>query len=176
MQDMPELAELSKNLIIDQTPEGLRIQIVDQEGRPMFPSGGTEPFDRTKLLLQAIAKVIGQLPTGSRSRDIPTPIRITARTARRIGEISAERANASRRILQANGIPTDRIYSVSGKAASEPLTPEDPYQPANRRISIVLLREAPVLPPGHDILGAPATHAENAQPPVAQAATPATGP
>ena len=154
MQDMPELTELSKNLIIDETPEGLRIQIVDQEGRPMFPAGGTEPYERTKLLIQAISKVILQLPNRlaiSGHTDANPSFRPDGTTD---WEISAERANASRRILQANGIPTDRVYSVAGKAASEPLTPEDPYQPANRRISIVLLREAPVLPPGHDILGA----------------------
>lgn len=114
----------------------------------MFPPGGTEPYDRTKLLLQAISKVIAQLPNRlaiSGHTDANPTFKADGTTD---WEISAERANASRRILEASGIPNDRIFSVSGKAASEPLTPEDPYQPANRRISIVLLREAPVLPPG----------------------------
>src|SRR5258705_2063179 len=62
LQDMPELAELSKNIIIDQTPEGLRIQLVDQEGRSMFNQGTAVPNDRAKLLLRAIAKIINQLP------------------------------------------------------------------------------------------------------------------
>src|SRR3954467_12215399 len=62
LQDMPELAELSKNIIIDQTPEGLRIQLVDQEGRSMFNQGQTQPNDRAKLLLRAISKIINQLP------------------------------------------------------------------------------------------------------------------
>src|SRR5476649_1696120 len=62
LQDMPELAELSKNIIIDQTPEGLRIQLVDQEGRSMFNQGTAVPNDRAKILLRAIAKIINQLP------------------------------------------------------------------------------------------------------------------
>jgi len=148
MQDMPELAELSKNLIIDQTPEGLRIQIVDQEGRPMFLPGETEPNDRAKLLLEAVAKVINQLPNRlaiSGHTDANPYYKADGTTD---WELSAGRANASRRILEMNGVANDRIYSVAGKAASEPLVPEDPYQPANRRISVVLLREAPPLPPG----------------------------
>ncbi len=62
MQDMPELAELSKQIIVDQTPEGLRIQLVDQEGRSMFNEGSAAPNDRAKLLLAAVARVVSQLP------------------------------------------------------------------------------------------------------------------
>jgi chemotaxis protein MotB len=146
LQDMPELAELSKNIIIDQTPEGLRIQLVDQEGRSMFNEGATQPNDRAKLLLRAVAKVINQLPNR---------ISIYGHTSASAGgakaesdwTLSAARADASRRILQGAGVDPDRIYQVSGKATSEPLYPDDPMLPGNRRIAIVLLREAPVLPP-----------------------------
>src|SRR5207253_7133284 len=62
LQDMPELAELSKQIIIDETPEGLRIQLVDQEGRSMFNQGTAQPNDRAKVLLRAISKIINQLP------------------------------------------------------------------------------------------------------------------
>jgi chemotaxis protein MotB len=147
LQDMPELAELSKNIIIDQTPEGLRIQLVDQEGRSMFNPGATTPNDRAKLLLRAIAKIINQLPNR---------ISIYGHTSASAGQggkaegdwtLSAGRADASRRILQTAGVDADRVYQVSGKATSEPLYPDDPTLPGNRRIAIVLLREAPVLPP-----------------------------
>jgi len=147
MQDMPELAELSKNLLIDRTPEGLRIQIVDQEGRPMFPPGQTEPYHRAALLLQQVAKIIDKLPnriTVSGHTDSKPFKRADGYTN---WNLSSDRANASRRILQEAGLIDDRIYQVSGKAGSEPLFPEDPYIVGNRRISIVLLREAPVLPP-----------------------------
>ena len=62
MQDMPELAELSRHLIIDQTPEGLRIQLVDQEGRSMFDNNSAQPNERARVLLRAVSRVINQLP------------------------------------------------------------------------------------------------------------------
>jgi chemotaxis protein MotB len=146
LQDMPELAELSKNIIIDQTPEGLRIQLIDQEGRSMFEQGATKPNPRAALLLRAVAKVINQLPNR---------VSINGHTSANVGggkadgdwTLSAGRAEASRKVLQGAGVVADRIYQVSGKASSEPLYPDDPALPGNRRIAIVLLREAPVLPP-----------------------------
>ena len=148
MQSMPELAELSKQLLVDQTPEGLRIQLIDQEGRSMFEPGSAKPNDRARLLLRAVSKVVSQLPT----RDT-----VAGHTRADIGSdggkggddwaLSAARANASRAILQGGGVDPDRIYQVSGKANSDPLYPDDPTLPGNRRIAIVLLREAPVLPP-----------------------------
>jgi chemotaxis protein MotB len=147
MQSMPELAELSKQLIIDQTPEGLRIQLVDQEGRSMFETNSARPNPRAQLLLRAVAKVVNQLPNR---------ISITGHTSAAAGSnrasgpndwpLSAARANASRQILQAAGVDPDRVYQVSGKAGSDPLYPDDPTLAGNRRIAIVLLREAPVLP------------------------------
>jgi chemotaxis protein MotB len=146
MQDMPELAELSKQIIVDQTPEGLRIQLVDQEGRSMFKEGSAEPNDRAKVLLQAVARVVNKLPNRitiaghtSASADGAKPASDWA--------LSSARADASRQILQSAGVDADRIYQVAGKAASDPLYPDDPLLPGNRRITIVLLREAPVLPP-----------------------------
>jgi chemotaxis protein MotB len=62
MQDMPDIADLSRQVMMDQTPEGLRIQLVDQDGRPMFQPGGAEPMPYTRKLLAVIAKVIDRLP------------------------------------------------------------------------------------------------------------------
>jgi chemotaxis protein MotB len=147
LQDMPELAELSKQIMIDQTPEGLRIQLIDQDGRSMFKENSRDPNDRARILLRAVAKVINQLPNR---------ITISGHTsASAIGKradsdwaLSAERADASRQVLRGAGVDEDRIYQVSGKANSEPLYADDPTLPGNRRISIVLLREKPVLPDG----------------------------
>jgi chemotaxis protein MotB len=146
MQNMPELAELSKQILVDQTPEGLRIQLIDQEGRSMFDQGSPKPNDRARVLLRAVARVINQLPNR---------ITITGHTSastdgRKHDEdwnLSQERANSSRSILQQAGVDSDRVRRVSGAAATEPLYPDDPTLAGNRRIAIVLLREAPVLPP-----------------------------
>ncbi len=146
LQDMPELAELSKNIIVDQTPEGLRIQLIDQEGRSLFGEGLTQPNARAKLLLQAIAKIINQLPNRITISG-HTSASLNGAKADSDWGLSSSRADASRRILQASGVDPDRVYQVSGKANSEPLYLDDPTLPGNRRIAIILLREAPVLPP-----------------------------
>ncbi|MGE3302920.1 MAG: flagellar motor protein MotB [Hyphomonadaceae bacterium] len=150
MQDMPEIAELSKQVIMEITPEGLRIQIIDQEGRSMFPPGDARPYERTQRLIAAISGVILEMPNrlaiAGHTDDSPP-----ARAGQSNWSLSADRAEAARRILQASGVPTDRVSSVAGKASSEPLFPDDPTLPGNRRISITLLREAPVLPPGHSL-------------------------
>src|ERR1700761_4243133 len=149
MQDMPELAELSKQVLIDQTPEGLRIQLVDQEGRSMFDPGSAKPNDRAKILLRAVAKIAQRLPNRI---TIAGHTSANADGSKSQGDwpLSSARADAARQIMEGAGIDPDRIYQVSGKAASDPLFPDDPTLPGNRRIAIVLLRESPVVPPnGH---------------------------
>ena len=145
MQDMPELAELSRHLIIDQTPEGLRIQLVDQEGRSMFAENSARPNDRARVLLRAISRVINQLPNRITVSG-HTSATGTRASAPSDWGLSSARADASREILEAAGVDDDRVYQVSGKAGSDPLYPDDPTLAGNRRIAIVLLREAPVLP------------------------------
>ena len=145
MQDMPELAELSKQIIVDQTPEGLRIQLVDQEGRSMFKEGSAEPNDRAKVLLQAVARVVNKLPNRITIAGHTSAAPGGAKPAGDWG-LSSARADAARALLQSNGVDPDRIYQVAGKASSDPLYPDDPLLPGNRRITITLLREAPVLP------------------------------
>ncbi|MDF1769746.1 flagellar motor protein MotB [Maricaulis sp.] len=151
MQDMPELAELSNHVLIEETPEGLRIQLVDQEGRPMFDPGAVVPNDRAVTLLRAVARIAERLPNrlsiAGHTDSAPSEPNATYTN----WELSADRANAARSVLQRAGISDDRVYEVRGKAGSEPLYPDDPYMPGNRRISVVLLREAPVMPNGHEL-------------------------
>jgi chemotaxis protein MotB len=112
----------------------------------MFNEGSAQPNDRAKVLLQAVAKVVNKLPNR---------VTISGHTSASADgakpgsdwSLSSSRADASRQILQSAGVDADRIYQVAGKAASDPLYPDDPMLPGNRRITIVLLREAPVLPP-----------------------------
>ncbi|WP_425999288.1 flagellar motor protein MotB [Caulobacter sp. DWR1-3-2b1] len=147
LQEMPELAELSKQIMIDQTPEGLRIQLIDQEGRSMFQENSREPNDRARILLRAVAKVINQLPNRVTVSG-HTSANALGRKSDSDWSLSASRADASRLVLRNAGVNDDRIYQVSGKASSEPLYADDPTLAGNRRISIVLLREKPVLPDG----------------------------
>ena len=151
IQDNPDLAQLSKQVMVDQTPEGLRIQLVDQDGRPMFQRGTAEPMPYTRRLLAEIGKIIDRLPNrvSISGHTEATPFSSTSGMTN--WELSAARANAGRVLLAAGGLVSDRIYEVAGKAGSEPLLPEDPNASANRRLSIVLLREAPPAPPGHQL-------------------------
>ncbi|PHS21642.1 MAG: chemotaxis protein MotB [Robiginitomaculum sp.] len=150
MQDLPELAELSKNLLLDQTPEGLRIQIIDQEGRSMFEPGSANLKPHTIVLLRSVAKIINRLPNRI-SIYGHTDASPSAASGYSNWDLSFNRANAARQILQESHVPENRFYQVTGKAGSEPLFPDDPFMPGNRRISIVLLREAPPLPPGYKL-------------------------
>jgi chemotaxis protein MotB len=150
MQDMPDVAELSRNLIIEQTPEGLRIQIVDQEGRSMFAPGQAQPNDRARRLLVAVSNAIVQLPNRISISGHTDGANPGDRFASNF-ELSAARANEARRILSGAGVPNDRIYEVTGRADSEPLFADDPTLPGNRRIAITLLREAPPLPEGYEL-------------------------
>jgi chemotaxis protein MotB len=150
MQEMPDIAALSRQVIMDETPEGLRIQLVDQDGKPMFAPGSSEPLPYTKKLLAVIAGIIDRLPNrisiSGHTDAEPADTNSTSNW-----QLSAARAEAARAIITAAGISNDRIYEVSGRAGSEPLLPEDPSASANRRLSILLMKEAPPIPLGHKL-------------------------
>lgn len=149
MQEMPEISELSKHIMIEENEQGLNIEIVDQEGRSMFPDGAKEPYERTRRIVQKFAGPLKALPnrvsvTGhtAASRQPPRP------GAYGSWELSADRANAVRQILQDEGLPGSHLFMVAGKADTQPLFPDDPQIAANRRVTITLMREAPPLPVG----------------------------
>jgi chemotaxis protein MotB len=144
VQDNPDIANLSHQVITENTPQGLRVQLVDQDGRPMFQPGSTEPMPYTKKLLEAVGGIIASLPNRV-SISGHTGGNDVAATGSN-WELSAGRANEARALLQEGGLSSDRIYEVAGKAGSEPLLPEDPNASANRRLSILLMREAPPAP------------------------------
>jgi chemotaxis protein MotB len=143
IQDIPELKPLQENLIIDRTPDGLRIQIVDQHKYSMFPVGSTAPQEHMRQLMALVARVVGKLPNqisvSGHTDSLPYPPGAQYTN----WELSADRANASRRALIEGGLPANRIKYVTGKAETEPLMKESPADPRNRRISVVLLRDAP---------------------------------
>ena len=147
MDANPQIAALKENVRIDMTPEGMRIQLIDKQGGSLFPSGSAQMPERTRALVNQIAQVINSLPNNISVSGHTDASPFTAGAGYSNWELSADRANSSRRALQTSGIPGERITQVVGKADMEPLTPADPFLPENRRISIVLLRNAPVLPP-----------------------------
>ena len=145
-RELPEIHEISDSLIVEESPEGLHIQLVDQEGRSMFPSGSPEPFARTRAILAKMAPVLKALPNRISITGHTDASRLYDKPGYTLWDLSADRAKSARRILAANGLPHDRFHSIVGKADSEPLFPEDPFLASNRRISILIMQEAPPLP------------------------------
>jgi chemotaxis protein MotB len=141
----PQLAELARQLAIDMTPEGLRIQIRDADNEPMFAFGSAVPNEKARLLLQKVAPVLARM-----TQDISiaghTDAAPYAGTGFTNWELSADRANATRRLLVESGLQESRIRSVTGNAQRDLAVPSDPLAAANRRISIVVLRSARLQP------------------------------
>jgi chemotaxis protein MotB len=143
----PALRDLAGQLRIDETPEGLRIQLLDADKRPMFVSGGTEPAAWAREVLARVATVLAKLPeklavTGHTDA---APYRGDA-PGMSNWDLSAARANATRRLLVADGIQGARFRSVTGMADRDLLLPNEPLAAANRRIAITVLRAAPPVP------------------------------
>src|SRR3978361_1498151 len=136
LQDMPELTEVSKHVMFEETSQGLNLEIVDQNGRSMFADGSKVPYELTRQLLQKLAAplkatplrvaIVGHTATGF----VPTSSDYDA------FDLSADRANVVRQILEREGLPTSHIFAVAGKADGQPLFPDDPTLPANRRCPI----------------------------------------
>lgn len=147
VESVPELKDLAQNLLIDMTPEGLRIQIVDQEGKPMFELGSAKPLPQAVRLLQLIGNVVKELPNKISIRGHTDSKPFGNKDAAYSNwELSADRANASRRVMLqgdiAGRLSPERIENVQGKADREHLVQNDPESARNRRISIILLKQS----------------------------------
>ena len=141
----PSLADLTKQLAIDMTPEGMRIQIMDQDKLPMFTTGSATPNDRARALIQKVAAVLQKLPEAISIAGY-TDATQYAGPGKSNWELSSDRANATRRLLTDSGLDDDRIRTVTGHADRDPLVPGDPLAAANRRIAIVVLRDTTAAP------------------------------
>jgi len=147
MQDMPELTEISKHIMFEETTEGLNLEIVDQDGRSMFADGSKVPYDRTRRLIEKLAVPLKATPLRVSIVGHTAAGFVPARSDYGGFDLSADRANMVRQILEREGLPPAHVFAVSGKADSQPLFPDDPTMSANRRVTITLMRENPALPP-----------------------------
>jgi len=137
---IPNMKEFSETLLVDNPPEGLRVQLIDRDGLAMFPSGSAKMFSHTRRLLEVVAKVINKMPQQLSISGHTDAVPFHTDNGFGNWELSADRANATRRELQHAKVPEGRFSRIVGKAATEPLLPEDPKHSSNRRISIILLR------------------------------------
>jgi chemotaxis protein MotB len=146
LQEFPELTEASKRITIEESKEGLDIDLVDQDGRSMFPKGSSVPYDRTRTIIQKLAGPLKATPyrisiTGHTSAD-------ESDGGHKKWALAIDRANVVRQILEEEGYLSGNFFDVGGKADTDPVISDDPTVAANRRITITLIREAPPVPPG----------------------------
>jgi chemotaxis protein MotB len=148
IQNAPTLAEFQDQILMELTPEGLKIELVDKDRRPMFKTGTAELYPYGQSLIRAIGQVVASLPNR---------VQVTGHTDNQGGgagngaysnwELSSDRANAARRTMRSAQVLDDRFAEVTGKAATDPLYPDTPGRAENRRIGFLVLREAPVVAP-----------------------------
>ena len=144
----PGLKDMAPQILLEMTPDGLRIQIIDRAQQPMFASGSPVVRDSMRDLLRAVGSLLADVPNRLtlEGHTDSTPFgsqMVTGERSYSNWELSADRANASRRELLVGGLPEDQVLRVQGLAASNPFDRKDPTAPANRRISIIVMtREA----------------------------------
>jgi chemotaxis protein MotB len=136
-----ELKKFKEQLLLDFTSEGLRIQIVDLQNRPMFDAGKAELKPYAREILEAIAPALNDVPNkiGLSGHTDSTPY--FTETGSSNWELSADRANASRRALLHGGLADNKILRVVGLASAAHLDRQDPFNPINRRISIIVMNK-----------------------------------
>ncbi|HET7794028.1 MAG TPA: flagellar motor protein MotB [Rhizobacter sp.] len=142
LANSPKFGAIKNQIKLDMTPDGLRIQIIDEQSRPMFDSGSAIVKPYMRELLREIGAVLVDVPNRL-TLEGHTDAQPFAGDRGGLGygnwELSADRANASRRELIAGGLPADRILRVQGLAASVLFDRDEPTSPSNRRISIIVM-------------------------------------
>ena len=138
----PTLRQFQKQLLLDITTEGLRIQIVDEQNRPMFASGKADLQPYAHDILREIGKTLNEVPNrvslSGHTDAAPYP---SGEKSYSNWELSADRANASRRELVAGGMSENKILRVVGLASAVMFDKGDPFNPINRRISIIVMNK-----------------------------------
>ncbi|MES2296616.1 MAG: flagellar motor protein MotB [Pseudomonadota bacterium] len=138
----PVLQKFKKQLLIDITTEGLRIQIVDEQNRPMFALAKAELQPYTRDILHEIGIVLNEVPNKIGLSGHTDSVPYSSDAGYSNWELSADRANASRRELVLGGLDDAKVLRVAGLAATSHLDKIDPFNPINRRISIIVMNKA----------------------------------
>lgn len=146
-QALPDITKIADNLVLQQTKRGLNIEIMDQAGRPMFAEGSKYPFEATRQAIAALAPVLQRLPNQIAIAGFTSAGAKYSDPRYGAWDLSLDRANVTRSILGEFGLSNDHVASVTGRAASDPLFPNDPYMAGNERVQITLLYKPPPVPP-----------------------------
>jgi len=138
----PSLRQYRRQLLLDITSEGLRIQIVDEQNRPMFALAKAELQPYTKEILYEIGRALNDMPNRiSLSGHTDATPYVSGEKGYSNWELSADRANASRRALIAGGMDETKVLRVVGLSSAVLFDKQDPFNPVNRRISIIVMNK-----------------------------------
>ncbi|MCU0759972.1 MAG: flagellar motor protein MotB [Steroidobacteraceae bacterium] len=158
------LEPFKDQLLLDITPEGLRIQIVDAQNRPMFDLGGSTLKNYTDVILRELSPYLSSVPNRISLTGHTDTTPYSAQAGYTNWELSADRANAARRALERGGLAADKVARVVGLSSSVLFDKTQPRNPVNRRISIIVMTkraeeaalktDVPVTPGGADVAAA----------------------
>lgn len=146
MQASPELSPLQENIVFKETDEGLLVQIMDQDGKPMFASGKAKMNKATRMLMETLGAGLSKLPNDMVISGHTDAVPFANQAAYDNWDLSSDRANAMRRVLLQTGVTQDRITRVSGLADTQLLKEDAPKDPSNRRIEVLLAYDLPASP------------------------------
>jgi chemotaxis protein MotB len=135
------LRRLSQQVSIGYVPEGLMIQMAEVEDLPLFESGSAALTDSAASILAAVARLLAPMPNHILIEGHTDALSPSGEGGYSNWELSSERANAARRVLEVGGVDPRRIVSVVGYADRRLLVPGDPTSPRNRRVSIIIVDE-----------------------------------
>ncbi|PKK82852.1 MAG: hypothetical protein CVT49_11725 [candidate division Zixibacteria bacterium HGW-Zixibacteria-1] len=144
IDNIPELAGLKDNVEMEMTPEGLRIQLIESgkgDGSDFFDLGSARLKSQTSLLLTAIASELGKLPNSIIVEGHTDSKPYSGTYGYSNWELSADRANSARKLMASAGLRQDQIVEIRGNADKRPRYPDDPLDPRNRRVVIIVLNE-----------------------------------
>lgn len=138
----PELKDYSNNVMIQETPEGLKIDMIDDPQKPMYIPGQSSLTDMGKKVLDSMSRVVAKTPNNiaiNGHTDSPSGAMNPQYT---VWELSTDRANAARRFLATTALEKDRVVKIVGFADQELLVPNEPSNPRNRRITLLVMRDS----------------------------------
>jgi chemotaxis protein MotB len=167
MKTMPKFEQMKNNVELIITSEGLRVELLESKGGMFFESGNGHPSDRGEELLVRLAQELGGLPNSILIEGHTDAKPYAGDGTYSNWELSSDRANSARRLMETSGLHPGQVVQVRGFADQRLRTPKDPTNPSNRRISVII-----------QYLTAPAPEAGHASPappavPPSQAAKPA---
>jgi len=154
IRSTPELMKIREQIKITVTTEGLRVELLESESGTFFDSGSPKPSNSCLHVLEKLAQELGKMPNNIVVEGHTDAKPMGESVTYTNWELSTDRANSARRVMLAAGLRPDQTVQVRGFAAQEPFKKDDPFDPSNRRITVIVRYNRP--PPVEENIGKPA--------------------